>query len=253
MECSNAPVLDYKLRSKLNWSQQEDDLLLYYVDVYGKRNWKTITAKLGSKNRIQCFHRYKRIKTDINYSHWTEEEDEKVKELVSKFGNSWVKIAEELKTRTSNQIRERYINILSERINRGKFTEEEDNMLLELFLKYGKQWSKISKSFKNRSADKIKSRFYTKTLKDLKIKYPEVYKILQENKYSFLMKKQQLSNTNHSDNQDNNMSSQDLHTKKQYFKITHVKKIKSFDTTNFDSKEGISKDLSMKSIGKDFI
>ena len=166
---------NYNDRVRFKWSKEEDIKLIEIIKRLGKNNWKQVSNELKTKTRIQCFHRYKRIISKNNFSQWTPEEDNKVKELFKKYGCKWSLIAKHLKSRSSSQIRERYVNILDVYINKEKFSKEEDELLQKLFLKYGKKWTIICKYFDRRTPDKIKSRFYTKTLKELKINNLAVY------------------------------------------------------------------------------
>ena len=66
-----------------------------------------------------------------------------------------------MKTRNCKQIRERFINVLSQNINRTEFTEEEDFRIFEMSIEYSKKWTKIKNFFSGRTSDMIKSRFYS--------------------------------------------------------------------------------------------
>ena len=56
------------------------------------------------------------------------------------------------------------MEVLAPNINKNKFTSDEDNLLLNLYKKYGPKWSKIHTYFKERTTDMIKNRFHS-TLK----------------------------------------------------------------------------------------
>ena len=51
--------------------------------------------------------------------------------------------------------------MLDPEIKKGKFTEEEDNTLIQLYMHYGPKWATIAKHFINRTADMIKNRFHS--------------------------------------------------------------------------------------------
>uniref|UniRef100_A0A6N2N1C0 Uncharacterized protein n=1 Tax=Salix viminalis TaxID=40686 RepID=A0A6N2N1C0_SALVM len=58
--------------------------------------------------------------------HWRPAEDEKLKELVEKYGpHNWNAIAEKLQGRSGKSCRLRWFNQLDPRINRSPFSEEE--------------------------------------------------------------------------------------------------------------------------------
>ena len=151
----------FKVKNKKKWSEQEDNLLIELASKYKEKHWKEISQNFQSKNPLQCFSRYKRIRPGIVKGCWSIEEDKSILELVKTFGKSWSKISRILSTRNGKQIRDRYINVLDPRIKKGKFTEEEDNLLIKLYLYHGPSWSNISKHFANRTADMVKNRFHS--------------------------------------------------------------------------------------------
>lgn len=91
---------------------------------------------------------------------FTPEEDEKLKKLIKQLGTrDWEVISIEMKTRTSRQCRDRWNNYLCPNLNNEPFSEEEDNLLLKLFEKYGPKWKKIGSYFDKRSTNKLRGRF----------------------------------------------------------------------------------------------
>ena len=91
---------------------------------------------------------------------FTHEEDQKLIELVKQFGDkSWKKIASIMKTRTTRQCRERYINYLNPSLLNGPWTEDEDKLLVEKVKEMGPKWAQIVKCFKARSDVNIKNRY----------------------------------------------------------------------------------------------
>ena len=126
-----------------------------------------ISKQFSKKNSLQCFSRYKRIRPGIVKGSWKREEDIKIIELVAKYGKAWSKISKTLGTRNGKQIRDRYINVLDPEIKKGKFTEEEDNMLINLYYKHGPKWATIAKYYNNRTADMVKNRFHSSIKKRL--------------------------------------------------------------------------------------
>ena len=153
-----------KVINQKKWSNEEDVLLINIVKENNEKNWKKISSYFQNKNPLQCFSRYKRIKPGIRRGFWRKEEDELILSLIKKYGKNWSKISNLIKTRNGKQIRDRYINILAPNINKNKFSQEEDNLLLRLYKKFGPKWSKIHNYFKERTTDMIKNRFHS-TLK----------------------------------------------------------------------------------------
>jgi hypothetical protein len=157
-----------KVRNQKKWSKEEDEKLINIVQENNEKNWKKISSYFKKKNPLQCFSRYKRIRPGIKKGFWKKEEDELILSLIKEYGTSWSTISKIIKTRTGKQIRDRYINVLASNINKNKFSVEEDNLLLNLYKKFGPKWSKIHNYFKDRTTDMIKNRFHS-TLKRKKL------------------------------------------------------------------------------------
>lgn len=89
---------------------------------------------------------------------FTKEEDELLKQLVNTQSQpNWNEISRYMKNRTARQCRERYNNYLRANLVNGPWTKEEDELLIELYEKYGPKWSFISQSFKARSPVNLKN------------------------------------------------------------------------------------------------
>lgn len=91
---------------------------------------------------------------------FTHEEDQRLVELVAIHGtHAWKKIAQIMKTRTTRQCRERYINYLSPNLTNGPWSPQEDAFLIQKVKEMGPRWSKIVKFFPTRSDVNIKNRY----------------------------------------------------------------------------------------------
>jgi len=92
---------------------------------------------------------------------WTEPEDEKLREFVNIFGTSrWAVIAEYLADRSGKQCRERWHNHLAPAIKKGSWSAEEDAIICTLQMRYGNQWSKITKRLNGRTDNSVKNRYH---------------------------------------------------------------------------------------------
>jgi len=156
-----------KIKNQKKWTREEDEMLINLAEKYNEKHWKEISKRFAKKNSLQCFSRYKRIRPGIVKGSWKKEEDNKIIELVNKYGKSWSKISKILGTRNGKQIRDRFINVLDPEIKKGKFNEEEDIKLILLFKQYGPKWATIAKYYPNRTADMIKNRFHSSIKKKL--------------------------------------------------------------------------------------
>ena len=89
---------------------------------------------------------------------FTKEEDEKLKELVSKYGDlNWTAISEKMPNRSPRQCRERYKNYLQPNLNTEEWSLAEEELLKAKYAEYGPKWAKISSFFTNRADVNIKN------------------------------------------------------------------------------------------------
>ena len=89
---------------------------------------------------------------------FTKAEDELLKSLVEKYGESnWVAVSAQMKTRSPRQCRERYKNYLSPKIKNGPWTPEEEELLVQKVKELGQRWANIALFFEPRSDVNVKN------------------------------------------------------------------------------------------------
>ena len=67
--------------------------------------------------------------------------------------------------RTPKQIHDRYVNYLREGLKSEPWTNQEDNILIELFKSFGPKWTKMMKYLPGRSGNDIKNRWHKHLMK----------------------------------------------------------------------------------------
>ena len=149
------------------WTKEEDRILMEKAQEYHFKNWNAIANFIPGRTSIQCSARYRRIRPGLIKGAWGKEEDEKLLMLHEKYGKNWAAISKEMPHRTGKQIRDRFLNSLDTKFERGKFTEEEDQTIIKYYKLYGNSWAKIAKKLKTRTGDMVKNRFYSSLKKSI--------------------------------------------------------------------------------------
>lgn len=93
---------------------------------------------------------------------WTKEEDEKIIKWVKRHGPfKWSSCSRTIKGRNGKQCRDRWTNILNPKVDKTRWTAEEEYFLYFLFPYIGRKWTVISKFFPGRTENLVKNRFYS--------------------------------------------------------------------------------------------
>lgn len=118
--------------SKGGWTPEEDETLRRAVQCFNGKNWKKIAEFFTDRTDVQCLHRWQKVlNPDLVKGAWTKEEDDRIMELVNKYGaKKWSVIAQNLPGRIGKQCRERWHNHLNPSIKREAWTQQEDLALI---------------------------------------------------------------------------------------------------------------------------
>uniref|UniRef100_A0A5B6YHV8 Uncharacterized protein n=1 Tax=Davidia involucrata TaxID=16924 RepID=A0A5B6YHV8_DAVIN len=103
---------------KGSWTEEEDQLLKKYVEIYGEGNWKHIPTKAGlNRCRKSCRLRWLNyLRPNIKRGDFAVDEDDIIIRLHRLLGNRWSLIAGRIPGRTANDIKNYWNSYLSKKI-----------------------------------------------------------------------------------------------------------------------------------------
>ena len=147
--------------NKRKWTKQESSKLLKLVEKFGEK-WTKISGLMNDRNPKQCIQKYLHLVKVKKKGYWSRNEDEIVKNWVTKNGpNKWSECAKLVNGRCGKQCRERYMNFLDANLKKGKWSDTESDKMYFLMKKYLCSWAEISKNITRRSENSVKNFFYT--------------------------------------------------------------------------------------------
>lgn len=109
-------------------------------------------------------------KANVKKGPWSPEEDAKLKAYIDKYGTggNWIALPQKIGLkRCGKSCRLRWLNYLRPNIKHGSFTEEEDNIILNLYISIGSRWSIIAAQLPGRTDNDIKNYWNTRLKKKL--------------------------------------------------------------------------------------
>lgn len=109
---------------------------------------------------------------------FSDKEDKELKKLVHQLGEDWAEISELMPGRNIRQIKDRWNNYLSPKVNRSPYTKEEDDLILKMYKELGPRWVQICKLLVGRTDISVKNRWTTLTKnseQDIELPSPGVF------------------------------------------------------------------------------
>ncbi|ELP86732.1 transcription factor MYB48, putative [Entamoeba invadens IP1] len=103
-----------KTKTVRSWTLKEDSLLVEAVNQFGKNNWRSVEEVVMTRTRKQCRERYlNHLDDSVEKRAWTQEEDDIIMKRRTAIGNKWTRIAQELKGRSPNAVKNRFFGHLN--------------------------------------------------------------------------------------------------------------------------------------------
>ena len=114
------------------WTPEEDQKLFNLLN-YTSNNIKDISKLIPGHSYFECCERWNKLKFGLIKGQWTLKEDRLLEEWVKNVGpKKWDLCAKYIYGRSSKQCREHWRNCLNPKVTKGKWTFEEDYLIMQL-------------------------------------------------------------------------------------------------------------------------
>ncbi|KAH7310697.1 Homeodomain-like protein, partial [Stachybotrys elegans] len=96
---------------------------------------------------------------------WTPWEDQSLRNRIAQYGHArgsegrWTEIAQGIPGRTAKDCRKRWFHSLDPSLRKGRWTEDEDRILLEAYSRLGPAWKQIADLIPGRKDDQCSKRY----------------------------------------------------------------------------------------------
>lgn len=97
---------------KIKFTPEDDAQLTAIVNEIGTNDWRAVASRMEGRNARQCRERWNNyVNPEVRKDPWTEEEDKLLHDRYEEFGPRWHTIASFFKSRSTNQIKNRFFSL----------------------------------------------------------------------------------------------------------------------------------------------
>jgi hypothetical protein len=96
-------------KKRIPFNLFEDDLIKYYVQIFGNHDWNSVAKKLIDRTPRQCRDRYNRyLRSSCKNISWTCEEDDNLSKMIANLGTCWRKLTDHFPGRDESSLKYRW-------------------------------------------------------------------------------------------------------------------------------------------------
>ncbi|KKK20309.1 hypothetical protein P175DRAFT_0558624 [Aspergillus ochraceoroseus IBT 24754] len=136
-------------QARRKWAPEEDARLRELVQTAIEQSspilWCEIAKGIPGRSNKDCRRRWHNsLARGLSKGFWTESEDERLWNAVRKHGKKWAQVAQEVRTRNSDQCSSHWSQTLNPDIDFSDWTWQEDETLLQATERLGTNWAMIA-------------------------------------------------------------------------------------------------------------
>jgi len=118
-----------KPRYRKGFTKNEDLLLVFLVQKFSTNSWKTISCYMQERTPRQCRERWRNyLEPSINRTEWTQDEDQRLCDMVTIIGKKWSLIKKYFSNRSYNSIKNRWYALFEEKFQNSLKASKAGNL-----------------------------------------------------------------------------------------------------------------------------